>query len=228
VPPALTNQINGPADLKGRKLAMTPPGLGTANGFVLTKYLAQANLTPNDVDIVPIPFPEQVAALTNRSVDAAIMAEPFATQAVLLGVGSRLVTLDKIDPGQQVAGIVFSERFIREHRDVGEKWVLAYVKGIRAYNAAFGAGTDKDRIVNILATKTDVKDPKLWNAMIPAGLHPDARLNVQSIADAEAFFTRLGLVQNAPPVDAFLDQSFTDAAVKALGPGPTPVPRPTP
>jgi NitT/TauT family transport system substrate-binding protein len=221
---SLADQIKGAADLKARKLAMTPPGLGTANGFVLDKYLTQAGLTTNDLDIVPIAFPEQIAALANHSVDAAIMAEPFATRAVQNGVGVRVATLDQIDPYQQVAGLVYSDAFINQHRDLGIAWMTAYVKGIRAYNAALSTGVDKERIISILADKTDIKDKQLWASMIPAGLNGNGKLNEQSIADAGKYFQSTGLTPEVPPVSAYLDNSFTDAAVAALGPAPTPAP----
>lgn len=221
---SLADQIKGAKDLKGRTLAMTPPGLGTANGFVLNKYLDQANLSTSDVNIVPIAFPEQIAALTNHSIDAAIMAEPFATRAVQNGVGVRVATLDQIDPYQQVAGLVYSDDFIAKHRDLGIAWMTAYVKGIRAYNAALAGGVDKDRIIGILADKTDIKDKQLWASMIPAGLNSDGKLNEQSIADAGKYFQATGLTPEVPPVSAYIDNSFTDAAIKALGPAATPAP----
>jgi ABC-type nitrate/sulfonate/bicarbonate transport system substrate-binding protein len=50
---------------------------------------------------VPLTFQDQVAALTNRLVDAALMAEPFATQVVKNGLASPLIGTDKVLPGQQ-------------------------------------------------------------------------------------------------------------------------------
>ena len=213
----LANAITGPADLKGRTLAMTPPGLGTSNGFVLDKYLRGANMTPNDVQIVPIAFPDQIVALANRSVDAAIMAEPFATRAVQNGSGTRLATFDQIDPGQQVAGLVYSDAFIAGHHDLAVAWMTAYVRGIRTYNAAFVNGIDKDHIVSILADKTGIQDTALWGSMIPAGLNVDGKLNEQSVADAARYFQSIGLTPEVPPVSTYVDNSFTDAAVQALG-----------
>ena len=214
----LASTIKGPADLKGRKLAMTPPGLATANGFVLAKYLKQANLTPNDVNIIPIAFPEQIAAVANGSVEAAIMAEPFATRAEQTGVATRLTSLDKVDPYQQVAGIVYSDQFIAQHRELAVKWMVAYLKAIRAYDAAFVKGQDKERIISILAAKTDVKDPAMWREMIPAGLDPNGKLNMQSITDAQAFFAQLGQIQGTPDLAPYIDTSFAEEAARILGP----------
>lgn len=221
----LAGTIKGPADLKGHKIALTPPGLGTASGLLLSKYLAQANLTPADVDIVPLTFQDQLAALTNRSVDAAMMSEPFATQAVKKDVASVLVGTDKVAPGYQVTGLLYTDKFSATKHDLAVAWMTAYLKGVRAYLAAFGGNaTDRDKMIQIMVERSDIKDPQLWTEMLPTAASPDGRLNLQSIAESQAYFQKLGLAQNAPPVESLVDTSFAEAAVKALGPGPTPVP----
>jgi NitT/TauT family transport system substrate-binding protein len=217
--------INGPADLKGRKIALTPPGLGTASGFLLSKYLAQANLTPNDVDIVPLTFPDQTAALANHSVDLAFMAEPFATQVVKKGIGKVLVTTDKILPGYQVTGLLYTDRFISTKRDLAQKFMIAFLKGVRVYMAAFGGtATNRDQVIQILTQRTDIKDPQLWAEIYPTGSSPDGKLDLPSITESQTYFKGLGLVQNTPDASTLVDTSFAESAVRALGPGPTPVP----
>jgi NitT/TauT family transport system substrate-binding protein len=212
--------INGPADLRGRKVALTPPGLGTASGYMLSRYLAQAGMTPSDVDITPLNFPDQVAALTNHSIDMAQMAEPFATRVIKSGGGDLLVTGDQVEPNQQVAVMVFTERFMTSQPDVANRLLVAYLKGVREYMGAFISGADKERVIQVLMDKTDLKDRALWDAMYPTGINPDGTVNVQSIADTQAYFQKLGLVQNPVDLSKAVDTSFVQAAVKTLGPGP--------
>ena len=212
------SRVKGPADLKGLSIAMTPPGLGTANGFALSVYLARASLTPADVHIQPIPFPAQVAALTNGAVPVAIMSEPFATQAIRSEIGVRLITLDEIVPGQQVGTIAYGSRFLATHRDWAEQFMIAYIQGIRAYNAAMARGVEKARIIQILTQSTPIKDAGLWAEMIPAGLNPTGKVNVESIQQAENFFHQIGLVPEPPAPSTFIDHSFVDHANQVLGP----------
>ena len=49
-------------------------------------------------------------------------------------------------------------------------------------------------------------------------------LNLQSIAESQAYFGRLGMVLNTPQPETLVDTSFTQAALKTLGPGAPPVP----
>ena len=211
------SRIKGPADLKGLSIAMTPPGLGTANGFALSIYLARASLKPEDVHIQPIPFPAQIAALSNKAVPVAMMTEPFATQAIKNDIGVRLITVDEIVPGQQVGAIAYGSRFLATHRDWAEQFMIAYVQGIRAYNAAMARGVEKARIIQILTQWTPIKDSQLWAEMIPAGLNPTGKLNVESIQQAENFFHQIGLVPQPPLLSTFIDHSFVDHANQVLG-----------
>jgi len=221
----MAGTIKGPADLKGHKIALTPPGLGTASGFLLSKYLAQGNLTVNDVDIVPLGFSDQVAALTNRSVDAAFMAEPFATQVVKQNIGKILTGSDTMLPGYQVTGLLYTDKFMSGKHDAAQGFMLAFLKGVRMYMAAFGGtATDRDKVIQIMIKRTDIKDAQLWNEMTPTGSSPDGAVDLSSIAASQAYFNGLGLVQNTPDPASLVDTSFAQNAVKTLGPGAAPVP----
>jgi NitT/TauT family transport system substrate-binding protein len=220
----VASSINGPADLRGHKIALTPPGVGTASGYMLSRYLAKANLTLNDVDVVPLNFPDQVAALTNHSVDVAQMAEPFAARVIRGGGGELLISGDNVEPNQQVAVVVYTDRFVSSQPDLANKLMVAYLRGVRTYMDAMGVGTDRDRVVSILMQKTDIKDPQVWADMYPPGSNPDGTVNVQSIIDTQTYFQKLGLVQNPVDVPKMVDTSFVQAAVRTLGPAPTPAP----
>jgi NitT/TauT family transport system substrate-binding protein len=214
----MSGTIKGPADLRGRKVALTPPGLGTASGFMLSKYLAQANMSTSDVDIVPLNFPDQIAALTNHSIDMAQMAEPFATQVVQHGGGSLLITGDKVTPNQQVAAIVFTDQFLTKQKDLGVKFLTAYTQGARAYLDAFGpAAKDKDRVIQVMVNRTELKDAQLWSQIYPTGMNADLKLNVQSMSDAQAYFQKLGLVQTPADLSKVTDTSVMDAVIQKIG-----------
>jgi len=214
----LADKVKGPADLKGLQVGMTPPGLGTSAGYAMNNWVATGNITPNDFHIQPIPFPEMPAALTNKALDVAMISEPFATQTVNGGFGVRLTTWDKMAANQQIAAYAFSGKFI-QNKDLANKWMVAYVQGIRVYNDAFQKNKDKDQVIQIMANETPIKDTKLWAEMIPAGINPAGTLNVQSIQDQEDFFKKLGLVKpDTPAPSTFIDDSFTKFAGQTLGP----------
>lgn len=123
-----------------------------------------------------------------------------------------------MSPNQQIAAYAFSAKFI-QNRAAALKWMLAYVQGIRVYDDAFLKNKDKDKVIQIMANETPIKDVKLWSEMIPAGLNPNGSLNVKSIEDQEAFFKKLSLIKaDTPAPTTFIDESFAQEAAKQLGP----------
>lgn len=73
------SRIRKPRDLAGKRIAVNT----RANVVELTvrSVLRTVGVDPNGATFVPIPFPEMSAALVAGSVDAAVMVEPYITQA---------------------------------------------------------------------------------------------------------------------------------------------------
>jgi len=81
-------EVTTVADLKGKKVAVPPPG---AQVLVLGLLLDKAGLRlGRDVTGVPLGYADHVAALTRGDVQAFMGSEPPCTKAVVDGVGVRL------------------------------------------------------------------------------------------------------------------------------------------
>lgn len=81
-------EVASVADLKGKKIAVPPPG---AQVLVLGLLLDKAGLKlGRDVTGVPLGYADHVAALTRGDVQAFMGSEPPCTKAVVDGVGVRL------------------------------------------------------------------------------------------------------------------------------------------
>lgn len=72
--------INSIADLRGKKVATIAQ---TSSGYFLSRMLASAGLTFEDIDARPItPLARMSEALANREVDAVVIWEPYSANAV--------------------------------------------------------------------------------------------------------------------------------------------------
>ncbi len=81
--------IESVADLKGKTLAVPPPGI---HFLILNNLLDKAGLERDrDLKAVPLGYADHPGALERGDVDAYMGTEPLATQSVLSGVGKRLV-----------------------------------------------------------------------------------------------------------------------------------------
>src|SRR5262245_11692327 len=126
------------ADLKGMKVAIGAPGTGTASA--LNEALKKGGLKYSDVDVVYIGFPEHLPTYKNKGIDASITNEPTMTRAIEEGVAVRVAGNDLTYPGQQTAVTFFSDQLIRNRRDLAERFMRAYLRGVRMYNDALRDG----------------------------------------------------------------------------------------
>jgi NitT/TauT family transport system substrate-binding protein len=207
--------VQGPADLRGRKVAINQPGVSTQ--VYEGKALEAGGLGLNDVETIILPFPDMAAALANRNVDAAIVIEPNVTAVVERGIGVRMRGLDELYPNHQTAVLIYGPQFARVRTEVANRFMLAYLQAVRDYNAAFTRGTNKAAVVNVLAKYTPIKDPAVYDKMAPAGLNPNGYVNRESIAaDLVWYADNAGLRVQLDPA-ALIDDRFVDYALGVLG-----------
>jgi NitT/TauT family transport system substrate-binding protein len=209
------------ADLKGMKVAIAAPGTGTASA--LNETLKTGGLKYSDVDVVYIGFPEHLPAFLNKGIDAAISNEPTMTLEIEQGAAVRVVGNDVTYPDQQTAVVFYSERFIKSRHDVAERFMRAYVRGVRLYNDALKdgrlAGPAAGKVIPILTKYTSTKDEAMFRRIIPSAVNPNGEVNLAGLKRDLAFFRELGLIDvKDVSADGVVDGSFVQAAVKQLGP----------
>lgn len=210
-----SGRVKSVADLKGLTF-----GTESIVSNVLVEYealLKSGGLTLDDVDFLVLPQPEAPAALANKALDAAIVAEPFGTMIESQGIGKIVYTMDEFVPGFQIAPVFYSPQFAEGRRDVAVRWMAAYLKGLRFYNEAFHHPGKKEELIQILMEYTPVKDPALYHRMIYPGLDPEGRVNADSIMQQQRFLHERGLVPSLVPVEQIVDHSFVEAALEIIG-----------
>jgi NitT/TauT family transport system substrate-binding protein len=100
-------------NLRGRTIALIPPGLGAGNGPVLYAGLQRAGLALDDVTVQQLSFPDMIAALANGAIDAGMMGEPFLSRSLAQGSIVRMMGNDEIYPGFTVAALCFTPTFYK-------------------------------------------------------------------------------------------------------------------
>jgi NitT/TauT family transport system substrate-binding protein len=204
--------VTSVADLKGRKIAI--PAVAAGGEYVLMKALTTANLAMTDVSVMQLGAPEMVAALTTGAVDAAIIPQPVATQAVAKGAGKILI--DDYSPNQQVAFLVTTARFLDTHRDAVTSFLEVYIGATRRLS---GGKLKTDQQALAIMEKY-ANTPAEVIRLAPDPYWPnDGRVLVDSLRDEQAFFIANGNVDYAQPMDVerVIDYGPLDAALKNLG-----------
>jgi NitT/TauT family transport system substrate-binding protein len=204
------------ADLKGRTIA-AGPGQAMYPDVLDQKMLALAKLTPADVKVEYLAFADSLAAMSGKRIDAAFMVEPLITQADRQNIARVLVRAGAVDPGAELAVLMYSAVFAN-NKDAATKFLVAYLKGARDYYDAFYRNKDRSAVIQLLTTYLPVKDPTLWEAATPGHTDLNGHINVADLKRQAAFFKEQGtLAGPVPDLDKYVTDEFADAAVNILG-----------
>jgi NitT/TauT family transport system substrate-binding protein len=206
------------ADLKGMKFA--EPGKGSTSLATTERLLQKAGLKYDDVEHLFLAFPEQVVALQNGSIDATCVLEPWATQAVKLGIATRIAGADTWYPSQQLAVVLYSVDFATKRVDAANRFMVAYVKALRYYNDALSnghiAGKNAAEIIGILAEVTKL-DPQVLREMTASGVNPTGHINEASLRADIATFKAHAMLTADVSLSSVVDMRFVDHANSVLG-----------
>lgn len=191
-------------DLKGMKIANAAKGI--VRDYFLDKMAREVGLSIKDFEIVYLDDPKQSLALENKSIDAAITVEPWGARAVKRNIGIIFKKPDEVEATKdvQVAMIMYSGKFIKEKRQAAQKFMNAYVKGIRYYKEK---GENDKEILDILVKYTGL-DAETISSSIPFYLDDNAVPNVRSLSEFQDWLFENELVTKKVPMDQVLDLSF--------------------
>ncbi len=205
-------------DLKGMRVATSAPG--TAAMGTMVKILDKAGLKRGDIDEVHMSFAQMVLALSNKAVDAALPAEPQATQAMEMGA-VRVVSDDEIYPDHQISAVLFSGIFAKRDPALATRFLKAYLRGVRDHNDSLVdgkfAGPKGDAVVAVLTEYSLVKDPAVHRSFVLSAINPDGKLDLPSMKEDLRIFREAKLIEGKVDVEQAVDLSFLDAVLKDLG-----------
>ncbi len=206
-------------DLKGLRIAATARQL--VNSVTLLKALARGGLKMADIAYVSLPASRHAIALANRSVDAALTPEPWASKAERQRAGVRMIGDAQINPNRQTGVLLYSGAFAAANPKAAVSFMKAYLRGVRNYNDALKdlqlKGQAAPGIIAILQEYTDDATPDVLRAMVAPALHPDGRLALAGLAADVAHYMKTGALKGAIKIGALVDPTFAERATKSLG-----------
>jgi len=99
-------------DLQGRRVAVENTAVG---GYIISRALEMAELTPNDITVVPLQINELERAFMEGEVDAVVTFEPMKSR--LLNQGARLLFDSSEIPGEIVDVLVVPNEILELYSD---------------------------------------------------------------------------------------------------------------
>jgi NitT/TauT family transport system substrate-binding protein len=127
----VSNGINSPADLKGKKIAREdiPYEVVFTN-----KYLESVGLTEKDVQLVSLAVPDAHAAFIAGKVDAATIYEPFVGKALKGRPGSKVLYTAK-GSNTIANGLAADSSILKTRREDVLAYLRAFAKGMKFVQA---------------------------------------------------------------------------------------------
>jgi NitT/TauT family transport system substrate-binding protein len=198
--------VRSVADLRGRRVAVN--SRGSATEYWLAAALATGGLSPRDVDLQTLAFPDAVAAMENGALDGAMVGEPVATLGERKGAIVRLA--ESFVDEFQVTAVYLADRFAQEQREAGEAFVGAFLRAARDLD---GDGYRAPENLEILERRTKVPVELIAAARRPYH-DPDGRVRVSDFQKLHDFFLAEGALAFSDPLDmgALVDARFAESA----------------
>jgi NitT/TauT family transport system substrate-binding protein len=210
-------------DLRGMRIAVPPMAVNNSSSRLMA-ILQEAGLDWDDVRPVEVGIGQYVGIFNRSEIDAAIGTEPVSGFITQRGQARRIAEADRIYPDQQVGVLLYSSSLISGSRTSGERFMRAYLRGVRMMNEALIAGRlagpNSDEVVQILTEYTAVRNQELLRSLTLLSSHSDGLVGVASMNRDLAFFkSRKWIEKSRMSVEDVLDRSFADKAARDLGRG---------
>lgn len=149
-------------------------------------------------------------ALRTGRLDVVAQSEPWRTLALRDPDLAEWMPDLEVIPDQQFALLVFGPRLISRNPDIGQRFMVAYLKGVRQYNQ----GKTK-RNVDLLVSFTQLTEDLVRKACWPA-MRNDGSINANKLVEFEHWAQKKGLLDQVVPPARFWDGRFAAHANRVL------------
>ncbi len=201
-----SGKLSDPSQLRGLLISCDPVA---ASRYLLDRMLAQGGLSHDDIRHTDLPAALRPEAVSRGSIDGFISSEPWLTRGLAQG-GVVFRTAGDVIPGFQMGLIAYGPRLLKEDRDLGRRFMVAYLKGARRYCEG-----KTERNLAILSGSLHLDRDFLQRAAWPV-VSEDGHIEPTGILDFERWALEHGWVDRVVPEEEFWDGEFVDYANKAL------------
>lgn len=207
------------AKLKGKRIGLS--ATGSINQYLFARALQNAGLDPRkDVQwVTNVPQPDLMKMLGQKQVDATDLAYQFGYFAQNNKWGPIVAVDDQIDPDGAVGLYAARTDFVKNKRDVMVRFAMAYLQGVKEFNAAAGDPAKYPEIVDILARSTALQKPELVRAIAPnwSSSNEDGIPNVKSVMAMQDYWSSyFTYVEKPVAEDKLFDLSIAKEAKARL------------
>jgi NitT/TauT family transport system substrate-binding protein len=198
------------SDLRGRTIDSA--NVGTPLSLATLGVLEKAHLTAADVKLTSKlnATSDWFAALTNKAYDVVATVEPESSQLEAMGLGHKWIGLAQVAPWYQTGFLAVSDDFLKQHRDVVVRFLIAFLQGERDVEASRGHFTPE--LAKEVETWTGLTHDEVMH--MPGPVDPGNRggIDLASMRRARDYWMARGLVKSQHPMGDVVDDGPLIAA----------------
>lgn len=178
--------------------------------YFATRALALHGLMLADFETVHVPKAAEIRAFQDGTLDAALMEDPGITQAREIAGAEMWLSQTDVIPGFEHALIAYGPRLIEEAPELGRRFMVGYLAGVRAYNE----GKTEENVSTL--SKATGYDPELLRAICWPPIRRDGRIDLASLETYRTWYVEAGLLDPGSLAADLWDPSFIEHANRVL------------
>lgn len=211
-----SGQYKDLAQLKGKAIAINQKA--TTSEMYVDKILQKSGVNLGDVKLVEMPFPDELAALSNKSVDAIWTVEPFITIGAQRGMATMLFPMWDVYPDHFTNVMIISPVFAKQQPEASKRFITAHLRGQRDfYNAYVKKTAPMEPIVGIITKYTATKDPSMVQKMKMGAVDPNGYIKAEFLANDQEYYSKRGWVPQKVDTSKLVDFQYVEYALQRLG-----------
>lgn len=208
--------------LAGKRVAIN--GLGVTPHAYLQMALAKAGLSVKDVHVETLGLPDQLPALRQGAIDAALPVDPLVAVGERQGITTTWMSYYELAGSVEHDSslVVYSPKFAA-NADLGRRFMVAFLQGSRLVWQGMTEGDQqaREQVIDVLMKRVKgIEDRSIYDGVYTSGGHPNGEFTQASIDLFLDAYDRLGLIEMpADEIDftSAIDMSFVEAALAEIG-----------
>lgn len=172
--------------------------------------LRRYGLSMADADLHHVPIAAELLGIGAGTLDGAVMTDPQLSQARREYGAEILVGMPELMPGFQFSMVAYGPRLLDRDRDLGLRFMIAYLQGVRAY----GEGKTEDNLRALSAATGQTREDLAEMCWMP--VRADGSVNLESLEAYRDWYEQRGWLSSPVPVEDVWDPSFIESANHAL------------
>ena len=193
-------RLAGRESMRGLRLSVDPSGVPA---YYVSMLLDRVGLSLQDFELSDLSASARGEGLKRDLIDLTVAFEPEVTQTLDSGAAEIWIPGHLIAPDFEYTFVLFGERLLERERDLGKRFVRAYLRGLESYLDDAKA----PRLVEILARRTQL-DADLLRRMCWPPTVRDGRIDRGSLERYQAWAMEKGLIDSTIDVAKMIDTEF--------------------